>query len=245
MRGVEACLELCSWLSGRLEDWLGMHSAKLPPPVLRRLEDRLAMAVTLLHQVRNRLLQGRRVPSPEKTCSVFEPHARWIGKGKAGCPQESGVPVAILEDQHPFIPGHRVSRVVEGKRRAGGGFPGAGMPGALPRTLAGRGRVSNLQVRTAVSTAVPLDRIPHPHAHLAIAFMTLICARHLQRRLRLRGRQWTAEALREILNRTRCTVETCAHTGRRFLSPLFMTPEAKQIYGACNAKWRRFKRELT
>ena len=108
MRGVEACLELCSWLSGRLEDWLGMHSAKLPPPVLRCLEDRLAMAVTLLHQVRNRLLQGRRVPSPEKTCSVFEPHARWIGKGKAGCPQEWGVPVAILEDQHPFIPGHRV-----------------------------------------------------------------------------------------------------------------------------------------
>ena len=74
--------------------------------------------------------------------------------------------------------------------------------------------------------------------------MTLICARHPQRRLRLRGRPWTAEAWSEILNRTRCTLETCARTGRPFLSPPFMTPEAKQIYGACNAKWRRFKREL-
>ena len=39
---------------------------------------------------------------------MFEPHTRWIGKGKAGCPQELGVPVAILEDQHPFILGNRV-----------------------------------------------------------------------------------------------------------------------------------------
>ena len=61
------------------------------------------------------------------------------------------------------------------------------------------------------------------HAHVAIDFMTLMCARHLQHRLRLRGHSWTAEALSETLNQTRCHVEACAHIGRRFLWPPFMT----------------------
>ncbi len=39
----------------------------------------------------------------EKVFSIFEPHTRWISKGKAGCPVELGVPVCILEDEHGFV----------------------------------------------------------------------------------------------------------------------------------------------
>ena len=105
---VEAYLTLCSQLLSRLEEWFVGHSASLPISVRERLEDRLAMGVTLLDQVRERLLEGQQIPAQEKMYSVFEPHTRWISKGKAGCPQELGVPVAILEDQDPFILGHRV-----------------------------------------------------------------------------------------------------------------------------------------
>ena len=97
---VEAYLALCSQLLIRLEEWYARHSAKLPISVRERLEDRLAMGVTLLDQVRERLLEGQQIPAQEKIYSVFEPHTRWISKGKAGCPQELGVPVAILEDRY-------------------------------------------------------------------------------------------------------------------------------------------------
>ena len=105
---VEAYLALCSQLLIRLEEWYARHSAKLPLSVRERLEDRLAMGVTLLDQVREGLLEDQQIPAQEKMYSVFEPHTRWISKGKAGCPQELGVPVAILEDRYQFILGHRV-----------------------------------------------------------------------------------------------------------------------------------------
>ncbi len=40
--------------------------------------------------------------------SIFEEHTEWISKGKAGVPQELGVRVCVLEDQHQFILHHRV-----------------------------------------------------------------------------------------------------------------------------------------
>ena len=45
-----------------------------------------------------------------KRCSqfFFEPHTRWISKGKAGCPVEFGVPVCIMEDQYQFMLHHEV-----------------------------------------------------------------------------------------------------------------------------------------
>ena len=39
---------------------------------------------------------------------IFEPHTRWISKGKAGCPVELGVPVCIIEDPYQFILHHEV-----------------------------------------------------------------------------------------------------------------------------------------
>ena len=116
---VEAYLALCSQLLIRLEEWYARHSAKLPLSVRERLEERLAIGVILLDQVRERLLEDQKIPAQEKIYSVFEPHTRWISKGKAGCPQELGVPVAILEDRYQFILGHRVlweESDVDGKR---------------------------------------------------------------------------------------------------------------------------------
>ena len=44
----------------------------------------------------------------KKVFSIFEEHTEWISKGKAGVPQELGLCVCILEDQHGFILHHHV-----------------------------------------------------------------------------------------------------------------------------------------
>ena len=65
-------------------------------------------AVRQIDQTDRRLLKGETIPQNEKVFSIFEPHTRWISKGKAGCPVELGVPVCILEDQHGFVLHHEV-----------------------------------------------------------------------------------------------------------------------------------------
>ena len=54
-------------------------------------------AVRQIDQIDRRLLKGETIPQNEKVFSIFEPHTRWISKGKAGCPVELGVPVCIIE----------------------------------------------------------------------------------------------------------------------------------------------------
>ena len=49
------------------------------------------------------MLEGETIPHEEKLFSLFEPHTRWIMKGKAGKSVELGVPLTVLEDQYPFI----------------------------------------------------------------------------------------------------------------------------------------------
>ncbi len=65
-------------------------------------------AVRLMDPVERRLLKGGIIPQDEKLFSVFEPHTRWVAKGKAGRPVELGVPVCILEDQYPFLRHHAI-----------------------------------------------------------------------------------------------------------------------------------------
>ena len=60
-------------------------------------------AVRQINQIDRRLLKGETIPQNEKVFSIFEPHTRWISKGKAGRPVELGVPVGIAEDQYQFI----------------------------------------------------------------------------------------------------------------------------------------------
>ena len=68
----------------------------------------LSHAVRQIDQTDRRLLKGQAIPHDEKVFSIFEPHTRWISKGKAGCPVELGVPVCILEDEHGFVLHHEV-----------------------------------------------------------------------------------------------------------------------------------------
>ena len=53
-------------------------------------------------------LQGSSLQAFQQEFSIFEPHTRWISKGKAGRPVEFGVPVCILEDQYQFILHHEI-----------------------------------------------------------------------------------------------------------------------------------------
>ena len=69
------------------------------------LDDMFAKAELLIDQVKRRLLKGEIIPHDEKIFSVFEPHTRWIVKGKAKVNQELGVPVTVLEDEHGFLLG--------------------------------------------------------------------------------------------------------------------------------------------
>ncbi len=55
-----------------------------------------------------RILKGETIPHRGKVHSIFEPHTRWISKGKAGVPVELGVPVCVLEDRHGFLLHHSV-----------------------------------------------------------------------------------------------------------------------------------------
>ncbi len=55
-----------------------------------------------------RAFRGEDIPHAEKVFSIFEPHTRWMTQGKAGVPQELGVPVCIVEDQHQFILHHEI-----------------------------------------------------------------------------------------------------------------------------------------
>ncbi|MDQ1267130.1 MAG: transposase, family [Bacteroidota bacterium] len=50
-----------------------------------------------------RVMQGEEIQHSEKIFSIFEPHTRWISKGKMGVPVEFGLPLAILKDQHGLI----------------------------------------------------------------------------------------------------------------------------------------------
>ena len=65
-------------------------------------------AVRQVNQVDRRLPKGETIPQNEKVFSIFEPHTRWISKGKAGRPEEFGVPVCIMEDQYKIIFHHEI-----------------------------------------------------------------------------------------------------------------------------------------
>ena len=65
-------------------------------------------AVRQIDQIDRRLLKGETIPQNEKVFSIFEPHTRWISKGKAGRPVELGVPVCIIEDPYQFILHHEI-----------------------------------------------------------------------------------------------------------------------------------------
>jgi transposase, IS5 family len=72
------------------------------------IEQYIAHAERQIDQIRRRVLNDETISHQEKVFSIFEPHTEWISKGKLGVPQELGLKVCILEDQHGFILHHQV-----------------------------------------------------------------------------------------------------------------------------------------
>lgn len=75
---------------------------------LRLIEYYMAHAEHQIDQIWRREIRGETIPHKAKIFSIFEPHTKWIVKGKAGVPQELGLNVGIIKDQHGFILYHRV-----------------------------------------------------------------------------------------------------------------------------------------
>ena len=87
-KAVAAWLTLCGDLTGRLGDTLeeleGLPEGSMTPAQLSRWCWFHACSVRLQDQIRRRVLEGETIPHEEKLFSLFEPHTRWIMKGKAG-----------------------------------------------------------------------------------------------------------------------------------------------------------------
>ena len=73
------CLELAARAEADLAD-LAAHGAKAWEIV--EIEGYIAHAKRQIDQIDRRLLKGETIPHGEKVFSIFEPHTRWISKGK-------------------------------------------------------------------------------------------------------------------------------------------------------------------
>ena len=73
-----------------------LAAKRVPARKITEIRNFLAHAMRQINQIDRRLLKGETIQQNEKVFSIFEPHTRWISKGKAGCPLEFGVPVCII-----------------------------------------------------------------------------------------------------------------------------------------------------
>jgi hypothetical protein len=76
--------------------------------LIGEIEKYAARAERQADQTRRGVFGGEKIPHGEKVFSIFEPHTEMIIKGKAGVAFELGLNVCVVEDQHGFIPRHRV-----------------------------------------------------------------------------------------------------------------------------------------
>lgn len=72
------------------------------------LEYYKSMLVKHIDLVERRLIKGEGIPHSEKVFSLFEPHTKWISKGKAGVICELGQKHLIVTDQNHFIVYHKL-----------------------------------------------------------------------------------------------------------------------------------------
>ena len=108
---VEDYLCICEGLVKRAEQTLWQLSGQPGPELVRScagIQHCIKHARRQLDQVERRLIKGEVMPHAEKVFSIFEPHTRWISKGKAGRPVELGVPVCVVEDNYGFILQHEI-----------------------------------------------------------------------------------------------------------------------------------------
>jgi len=74
-----------------------------------QIQEFIAHAERQINQIERRVLNGEVIPHHEKTFSLFEPHTKWINKGKIGLLTELGLRVCIMSDQYKFILYHQVA----------------------------------------------------------------------------------------------------------------------------------------
>ena len=101
---LKAYLDICEKLATRISISLPILIEAGAP--LKPIVDASAFvnyANIFVDQIRRGAFLGETIPHDEKIFSVFEPHTRWISKGKAGRPVELGVPVCILVDRLGFV----------------------------------------------------------------------------------------------------------------------------------------------
>ena len=110
---VKAYLGLYRALVGRAEETLlALQEARIRcrlrtgDPV--KIDQFIGHAKRQIDQIERRVLKGKTISHDEKVFSIFEPHTRWIAKGKAGRPVELGVPVYIVADEFGFVLNHRI-----------------------------------------------------------------------------------------------------------------------------------------
>ena len=67
-------------------------------------------------------------------------------------------------------------------------------------------------------------------AHIAIAFMTLLCVRHLEYRTRIQQRKMSPEVIRQALVQVQCSVVEDQSTKKRYAIPSSMREVAQKLY---------------
>ncbi len=106
---VDAYLGRCKEIVERAEKTLlSLIANEATDSRIEEINNYIEHAKRQIDQINRRVVQGEKIPHSEKVFPIFEPHTRWISKGKAGCPVELGVPVCILEDHFGFILHHEV-----------------------------------------------------------------------------------------------------------------------------------------
>ena len=131
---VKAYLARCGELTARATTAVAALRAAGDGAACEAIEGLIVHSRRQMDQVERRLLLGETIPHEEKVFSIFEPHTRWVSKGKAGTPVELGVPVALIEDQHRFILHHEVM------------WAGSDVTVAVPLVKAAQERFGDLRV---------------------------------------------------------------------------------------------------
>ena len=101
-------------LARRLDQKTQEFQAIFKPTTLKQhalqleLEYYHSMLVKHIDLVERRLIKGGSIAHGEKIFSLFEPHTKWINKGKAGVIAELGQKHLIVTDQNHFIVYHKL-----------------------------------------------------------------------------------------------------------------------------------------
>ena len=116
LQSYASYIELVSSFISRINETLSKIEKELSigyveESQLNQIRRNLSSAEKQIDLINRRKLQGEKIPHSEKIFSIFQPHTRWIRKGKLGVLVELGLPVCIIKDQFGFVLSHEVMEV--------------------------------------------------------------------------------------------------------------------------------------